>query len=275
MKKFGVIRNTEKPASESIALEISGYLKERGCGCFISGNGSELHDDCECAIVLGGDGTLLRAAKKVLGRQLPLLGVNLGTLGYLAEIETRNLNSALDHLIRDEFTIEKRMMIKGTVFHGGEPVFTDTALNDISINRKKTLRTFVFHNYVNGELLNTYSADGMVVSTPTGSTGYNLSLGGPIVSPEAKILLLTPSAPHSLISRSIILPPEDRIRIEIGPGKTGSTLDAAAVSFDGSSGYSLGTGDSVEISTSDHFTSIIKINHVSFLDILRRKMADT
>lgn len=275
MDVIGVIRNTDKTISESIALKISDYLAMRGCRCFISEDGRDLSGQCECVIVLGGDGTLLRAAKAVHERQIPLLGVNLGAMGYLAEVEVRNLNSALDCLLADAYTVENRMMVSGTLFHRGEEAASDIALNEIAINRLKSLRTYRFLNYVNGELLNSYSADGMIVATPTGSTGYSLSNGGPIVSPEAELLLMTPVAPHSLISRSIILPSKDKVRIEIGPGRTGIEPDVVSVWFDGTGGYHAGTGDTIEIRASSQYTKIIKINHVSFLEVLRRKMADT
>lgn len=275
MKSFGVIRNTDKSLSEGIALKICDYLHMHGGECFVSESGTDLPKECECALVLGGDGTLLRAAKVVLDRQLPLLGINLGTLGYLAEIDVKNLNAALDRLLLDEFSIEKRMMLSGTVYHRGEAVVTDTALNEISLNRLKSLRTYRFLNYVNGELLTSYSSDGVIVATATGSTGYSLSVGGPIVSPSAEMMLMTPVAPHSLISRSIILPPEDCIRVEIGAGRTGIESGVANVWFDGVGGIHIGTGDTVEICRSDKYTNIIKISHISFIEVLRKKMADS
>lgn len=275
MKVFGVIRNTDKAHTLTIASEIRDYLEERGCVCCISDDGKDLPEECECALVLGGDGTLLRASKIVLHRQLPLLGINLGTLGYLAEIDVMNLNAALDHLIRDEYHLEKRMMLKGSVYHRGECIATDVALNDIVLNRTKPLRTYRFLNYVNDQLLYNYSADGVIVSTATGSTGYNLSVGGPIVSPSAEMILMTPLAPHSLISRSIILPGSDHIRVEIGEGRTGIEDEVAGVWFDGTSEIKVGVGDSVKVCRSALYTNIITINHISFLEVLRRKMADS
>ena len=273
MKCIGVIRNSDKQKSAVIAQRISDYLGIRGIGCEISTDGDGLSKDCECALVLGGDGTLLRASKAVNRRQLPLLGINLGTLGYLAEIDTPNLYPALDHLIAGDYTVERRMMLYGEVFHAGEKVFSDVALNDIVLSRNAPIRTFSFLNYVNSEYLNTYKADGVIVCTPTGSTGYSLSVGGPIVSPSAELMVMTPVASHSLISRSIILPGQDYVRVEIGEGRTGLESDVAVVSFDGNIGVHLGTGDSVEIRRSPSYASIIKINNVSFVEVLRKKMA--
>ena len=274
MRRFAVLRNKQKPESDEVTERIVGYFKSHGADAGAVDSGSEIGDDTACVLVLGGDGTLLRAAKEVLDRQIPLLGVNLGTLGYLAEIDIPSLGNAMDRLLNDDYTIESRMMIEGRVFRDGEEIFSDVALNDIVITRQKQMRTFRYRNYVNGAYLNTLAADGIIVSTPTGSTGYNLSTGGPIVSPEADIVVLSPIAPHSLISRSIILPGTDAVTVRIAEGKTGSTPDVARVSFDGSDGVLLGTDDSVEVRRCEKRTRFLKINQISFLDILRRKLAD-
>ncbi|MEE3420088.1 MAG: NAD(+)/NADH kinase [Lachnospiraceae bacterium] len=274
MKKFGIIRNTEKERTAVVSTQIQAYLARHGADSYVSATGADLPDDLDCGIVLGGDGTLLRAAKVVLMRQLPLMGINLGNLGYLAEIDVKNMDIALDKLMMDEYTIENRMMIHGTVFHEGKREMADVALNDIVLRGKKPMRAYDFQVFVNDAYLTTYHADGVIVSTATGSTGYNLSAGGPIVSPEARSLLLTPLAPHSLISRSIILRGGDKIRIEVGEGRMGQLCDVAAASFDGGGNISLETGDVVKIRRSEKQTQIIKMNNISFLEVLRRKMAD-
>lgn len=274
MKKFGIIRNTEKSRTAVVASQIQEYLFRRGAECTVSDDGSDLPDSLDCGIVLGGDGTLLRAAKVVLARQLPLLGVNLGNLGYLAEIDVKYMSLALDKLLNDDYTIESRMMLHGTVFQGGKKTMSDVALNDIVLRGRKPLRNYDFQIFVNNAYLTTYHADGVIVSTATGSTGYSLSVGGPIVSPEAVILLLTPVASHSLISRSIILRGDDQIRIEVGEGRSGSLENVASASFDGGGNLPLSTGDAVKIRRSKKQTKIIKINNISFLEVLRRKMAD-
>lgn len=274
MEHIGVICNRELVKTGQIAEEIRAYIRSRGGECTVTEDGSLLPDTCRCALVLGGDGTLLRAARKVLDRQIPLLGINLGTLGYLAEVDTESMYPAIDAVMEKRYTVEERMMVCGTVWRDGRVIRQDIALNDISLARRRPLRSFRFENYVNDAYLNTYSADGVIVSTPTGSTGYNLSAGGPIVSPDARLMILTPVASHSLISRSIVFSGRDRIRIRIGEGRTGREEAAAAVAFDGSREERLGTGDSVEISMYEKSAGIIKVNHVSFLEILRKKMAE-
>ena len=274
MNVVGVIRNTDKEETLVISQKIEQYLSERGKSCYISDTGEDLPLSCESALVLGGDGTLLRAAKVVLERQLPLLGINLGTLGYLAEIGIETLYNALDQLLLGEYTVEKRMMLYGSVYSKGQKIVSDTALNDIVIRRTKQLRTFRISSYVNGQHLTAYSADGVIVSTATGSTGYSLSVGGPIVSPEAQITMLTPLAAHTLISRSIILPGTDHIRITIDEGSSGPEENVANAAFDGEDRIPVGVGDYIEIRKARLCTNIIKINNISFLEVLRSKMAN-
>ena len=274
MDAIGVIRNTEKAGTGEIAEKIRLYLEKKGTGCHISADGSDLPPSCSKAVVLGGDGTLLRAAKVVLKRQLPLLGVNLGNLGYLAEIDTEGLEPALDRLLEGAYSIERRMMLHGKVIKTGRTAYEDIALNDIVLTRILPLRSFRILNHVNGEFLNEYTGDGEIISTATGSTGYNLSVGGPIVSPEAELIVMTPHAPHSLISRRIVLSGSSCIRVEIGEGRTGREEEAVSVWYDGSGDIRLGTGDSIEIRRSDQYTNIIKLKKISFLEVLRRKMAD-
>ena len=311
MRYFGIIHNTDKEESGEAANSLRNYLTGRGAGAWISGDGKDLPECCECAVVLGGDGTLLRAAKVVLDRQLPLLGVNLGNLGYLAEIDKNGISAAADRLLSDDFQIERRMMLWGRILRAGmrtagnlntdnpdadnpdadipstdnpdagipstdnpDADNPDFALNEIVLNRLGPLRSFCLKNYVNGEFLNTYNADGIILSTATGSTGYSLSVGGPIVSPGAELILMTPLAAHSLISRSIIFSGSDRIRVEIGEGRTGYVKRAVSIRFDGGGGQTLGTGDAVEVVRSPKYTNIIKLNNISFLEVLRRKMSD-
>ena len=273
MRRFGIIRNTEKPGSEILAEKLSAYLAGKGASSWISVSGTDLPGEAECAVVLGGDGTLLRAAKCVTGRDIPLLGINLGALGYLAEVDPGNMFEAADRLLSGNYTIEKRMMLKGTICRGSAKE-EDIALNEIVLSRTGPLRSFRIRNYVNEELLNSYSADGVILSTATGSTGYSLSVGGPIVSPDAELILMTPLAAHTLISRSIIFSGGDSIRVEIAEGQTGSMKEAAAVRFDGGGLRPLSTGDSVVITRATQYTELIRMNNISFLEVLRSKMAD-
>lgn len=270
MDKFYVIANTEKDKDGSITREIAEYIRENGKQCVIQGE-EELTQDVECILVLGGDGTLLRAAREVVNMEIPLLGINLGTLGYLAEIDRYSIYPALDSIMAGEYTLESRMMLRGTIYHEGQKVYSDIALNEIAISREGPLRVVRFKNYVNGEFLNQYQADGILVSTPTGSTGYNLSAGGPIVSPQASLMVMTPLAPHTLNTRSVIFPADDRITVEIGPGRLEKT-DTACVNFDGAISKPMVTGDLIVIQRARQDIRLVKINNISFLEVLRTKM---
>ena len=228
-------------------------------------------DGTECILVLGGDGTLIQAARDTVNRRIPLLGINLGTLGYLAEIEKAGVGDALDSLMAEQYTIEPRMMLEGRVYRNGGETVQDIALNDIVVNRAGDLRMIDYEISVNGESLNRYGADGMIVSTPTGSTGYSLSAGGPIVSPMASMIVVTPICPHTLAARSIVLSGEDRVTIRLGPGRRAQSEEAFA-SFDGGGSVSMATGDYVEIEKSEKTVNILKISRISFLEVLRNKM---
>ena len=174
----------------------------------------------------------------------------------------------------DEFQIEKRMMLDGTVFREKEKVEKDIALNDIVISRSGSLRVIDFKVYVNGEFLNLYSADGIIISTPTGSTAYNLSAGGPIVSPVASLIVVTPICPHTLNTRSMILSADDIITIEMCPDRNGKE-EVRLVSFDGDNSMKVFVKDKIEIKKSEQYTEIIQLNKISFLEVLRRKMTTT
>jgi len=229
--------------------------------------------DVDCMIVLGGDGTVLQAARETKKLHIPIIGVNLGTLGYMTEIEPINLEESLDRLIAGDYEQENRMMLNGRVLFADGRNEEGWALNDIVISRSGSLQIIKFDIYVNGQFLNNYSADGMIVTTPTGSTGYNLSAGGPLIEPRAQLIMLTPICPHSLNQRSIVLSPEDVIEIEIPESREGVPQTVEA-NFDGSHVIPLCTGDKIRIVRSEKMTEFIQLNQVSFLEVLHKKMKE-
>ena len=164
-------------------------------------------------------------------------------------------------------------MLTGEVYHGRSLVCRETALNDIVISREGAPRVILFKNYVNGEFLNVWQADAIIMSTATGSTGYALSAGGPIISPTASLIMMTPLAPHTLNARSIIFPSTDELMTEIGRGRT-EMIERARVDFDGAGGYAVETGDTIVVSQSRKRARIIKIRSVSFLEVLRNKLSN-
>lgn len=284
MDHFYVITNPAKDADLKVTHFIRDYLIKRGKTCVIDTGGdnkrqegytdqSRVDTKTECIIVLGGDGTLLQAAADLADMDIPFLGINLGTLGFLAEVNVSETEAALNRLIQNKYEIEKRMMLCGS---GPINTFRQEearALNDIVITRKGSLQIINFNIYVNGQFLHRYHADGVIVATPTGSTGYSLSAGGPIVEPRANLILVSPVCPHSMQSRSIVLSSEDVVMIELEAGREGNGREVEAI-FDGSHKIPLEAGDRVEIRKSRKTTGIIKLSQMSFLEALHKKMSD-
>ena len=284
MERFYIITNQQKDPNLEVTNEIRDLLESRGKQCVIQDgcadavhcgykytDAGKIPEDTQCVLVLGGDGTLLQATRDLVDKQIPLLGINLGTLGFLAEIDRQNIRPALEQLINDSYTIEKRMLLEGCAYRGERRLLADLALNDIVLGRCGRLRIVDFSIYVNGEYLCSYSADGIIVSTPTGSTGYSLSAGGPLVSPDAELILLTAIAPHTLNSRTIVLPADVDITIEVGEGHSTSN-EGAEATFDGDTSVNLKTGDRIEIIRSRKSARLIKISNASFVELLRIKM---
>ena len=222
--------------------------------------------EIDCAIVIGGDGTLIEVAR-MLRREIPILGINMGTLGYLTEVEVSGVEQAVCQMLADHYTIENRMMLQAEFEDGSR----DIALNDIVVSRKNGLRLIHFDIYVNGSFLNSYEADGVILSTPTGSTAYNLSAGGPVVEPTASLIVITPICSHSLNTSSIVLSSEDEIVILIGEGRNGRT-EEVYITFDGADMVELKTGQKLTVHKSESITQLMKLNGLSFLEILHRKM---
>lgn len=279
MKHFLIYTNQHKDPKKETTNRIKSYLESKGQKCTVIDNSDNafpeenIPKDAFCMIVLGGDGTMLRAAWDTKKEDIPLIGVNLGTLGYMTEIEPENIEAAMDKLIDEDYEIENRMMLHGAVEKTNGESYEDWALNDVAISRSGSIKLIKMDIYVNGKLLNAYNADGIIVTTPTGSTGYSLSAGGPIVNPIAKLIMITPICPHTLNSRSIILSPEDVIEIMVPKGREGE-VQTLEVNFDGAHVVTVQTGDRIRIHTSDKITKIMKINKVSFLDVLHKKMSE-
>lgn len=282
MKKFYIIANNAKDAGLRFTKEIVAYIKEKGGSCVIAEGNRKTEEqgynsvgkvptDTECVLVIGGDGTLIQAVGDLAGLDLPFLGINFGNLGFLAEVERNNVFQAIDVLFEGKYCIEERMMLEGKLIRGGKMIAEDIALNDIVFARAGSLRVVDFKIYLNGEYFNSYSADGMIVATPTGSTAYNLSAGGPIVSPTARLMIVTPICPHTINSRSIILPECDTIEVEVCADRNGFD-DERQLSFDGGSVFNLRAGDRIVIKAAKESTRIIRIKQISFIEQLRNKM---
>ena len=283
MKNFHIITNEIKDKDLVVTKRLQEIIKEKGGTSQVflfeeNGGGKCLTEedfltDADCALVLGGDGTLLRVAREASKKKIPVLGVNLGTLGFLAEVETNRMDQAIEKLMAGEYLTEERMMLEGNILRTGSSRRVSSALNDITITRCGSLQIIRFSIYVNHKFLCSMSADGVILSTPTGSTGYNMSAGGPIAEPGAQLLILTPICAHTLNSRSIILRSEDVVEIVIDRGRNGSELTVEA-SFDGNETAAMVTGDTLRICRSESTTTIVKLDERSFLEALHRKMSE-
>lgn len=274
MNRFCVVAMREKPEIQVAAERIKQYLEERGCICKINSGyvkKENISEDTQCAIVLGGDGTLLQAARELVTTDIKLIGINFGNLGFLAEVEKDDIEGTLDRLIRDEFFLESRMLLTGKIIRGGRIVMENVALNDIVINRSSLMKVMQLSISVNDMRLSEYNADGIIIATPTGSTAYSMSAGGPIVKPSAQLLLMTPICPHTLNTRSIILAAEDVIKIQVSSRRKYDN-DIKKVFFDGDDNIELEDGDIVQIEKSRLSAEIIKLKSRSFLEILGKKM---
>ena len=235
MEHIFIVTNDGKDKDHSVTRHIKKIIEDYGKTCSVCRKDEEkkiieesIPEGIDCVIVIGGDGSFIEAARILHDRDVPMLGVNMGTLGYLTEVELADLDESIEKLLRGEYTLESRMMLEAVY---GASV-KDVALNDIVVSRNGGIRIIHFRIWVNGELLNCYEADGIIISTPTGSTAYNLSAGGPIVEPTASLLVVTPICSHALNTSSVILSGEDEIEIEIGEGRNG-TEEEVLVSFDG------------------------------------------
>ena len=278
MEHFYLVANPSKKGAVQVGKEIKEYLCARGATCegriqerrregaaYGYTDKRRIPPKTQCVITLGGDGTLIQAARDLVDLQLPMIGINMGNLGYLTQIAYGEaLSPMLDALLTDNFHLEKRMMLEGMV--RGE---RGIALNDIVLTRKDVMQVLKFQVYVNGELLSEYTADGMIVATPTGSTAYNLSAGGPIVTPGAEMIVLTPICSHSISSRSIILSHHDQVGIRVMEN-AGQRQMAV---FDGDQVMALEAGELLTVGESGSYTMLIQMKNVPFLENIRKKLA--
>ncbi len=266
------------------AASISEYIRSRGGVCEYasierdSGKDDagiqkimELSEDTEAAIILGGDGTFIQCAGLLAKKKIPMIGVNLGHLGYLAEVDKEKITPALERLMNDDHEITGRMILSGTPVINGESLGEYNAVNDIVVKTSgSSVGSFLIE--VNDTYLTTISGDGIVVATPTGSTAYNMSAGGPIIEPGSSMIVITPICPLEVVSRSVVLSANDTVVIKlIRP--SGKVSKSAEVFFDGRETHTLSDNDSVVIRKSSESIKLIKLSRESFLEVLSRKMS--
>ncbi|MCR5742634.1 MAG: NAD(+)/NADH kinase [Lachnospiraceae bacterium] len=283
--KVAIIANRDKDKDLIVSNRLCRAFESRGAEAFICHqealgeryhftNPGKISKDISLLVTVGGDGTLIEAARDLGSLNVPIIGVNMGMLGFLAEVEAASVDDAVDKICRGIYTVEKHMMLHVDIVRNGKVIAHDRALNDAVISKIGHTHLIHFEVSVNGAFLTELHADGMIVSTPTGSTAYNLSAGGPIVDPGASMFVMTPICAHSFTSRSVVLGDDSIISITV-KNKVGASdrFDKyCAVSFDGTGSISLEPGDVIDIRKSSYVTQLVKLNDTSFYETLRRKM---
>ncbi len=231
---------------------------------------NELGGRVELLVVLGGDGTLLSAVKGLGRHPVPVLGVNFGSLGFLTEISFAEMYDTLEEVLQGNFTTENRMTLSCRLVRNGQPLESRQVLNDLVVNKSALARMIDLRVRVDGKFVNDFKADGLILSTPTGSTAYSLSAQGPIIVPTIEAILLTPICPHMLANRPLILPPDARITLELQSDHPDGDV---FLTLDGQEGFPLRPQDHIEVLRGRHPVRLIKSSRASYFDILRRKLS--
>jgi NAD+ kinase len=278
MKKIGIICKPDTPEPPEILRELVPWLLDKGIEVYLEKETAafegavirpraELPSLVELIIVLGGDGTMLGTARLVASRDIPILGVNLGGLGFITEVYTNELFAALERIMKGECPTEERMMLDTRIMRGGEVIASYNALNDVVINKGSMARIIELEIKVNKTYVTVFNADGAIVATPTGSTAYSLSAGGPILYPTLHALVLTPISPHTLTNRPLVLPNDVQIELTLK-----SQSEGVLLSLDGQVGFTLTTGDMVEVKKSAHSAMLMRAGGRDHFEILRTKL---
>lgn len=279
--KIGFVTNIDKDPTLKETKKIVDFVLKKGCQVYVSETFGDVHPEAiatstsemyrsvDFVVVIGGDGTILRVARSAALFDTPILGINFGTLGYLADVEKDNALDAIEKVLKGDFTIEKRMMLEPFVERGCVSHDVNLALNEVCITNSVCSRMIKLSVEVNGEYFNTFRADGIIVSTPTGSTAYNLSAGGPILSPHTELMTITHICPHALYARPFVIDGNDVVKIRVQ-----SNYNNIQMSCDGQSTLQMKNDDVIVVKKSRYYTRIIKTTNMNFYDILRRKMVE-
>lgn len=282
MTRVGVFVNLTKDIDLQITASIVKWLEDRNCEILLTEitamelkrdelgySPVELYKKSDFVLVLGGDGTLIGVAREISWLRTPIVGINLGHLGFITEAERDDIFKVLEKVLKGNYRIQERMMLEARVVQDGVQTDVFYALNDIGITRGTLSRIISLDTYIDNRFADRYRADGLLLSTPTGSTAYSLSAGGPIVNPEVSVILVTPICPHSLNSRSLVISDKETIRVDILENNQEVYLTA-----DGQQGFKLLGGDSVIIKKAPFTARLIKVSDRSFYDVLRTKLKE-
>ena len=279
INNIGIIINNRKKQPASVGREIIRSLSKRGITVYATKEDGvllglkpdnicdNLGEKVDCVITLGGDGTFLRAARIMMNYHKPILGINMGLLGFLTEIELSEVEDSLEKLIKGHYLLEDRMMLDAKVMREGKVVSHMVGLNDVVINKGPLARLINLNIYAQNDFVTNYMADGVIIATPTGSTAYSLSAGGPIVYPGLEVIILTPICPHTLRARPLVLPSNKTMRVVLSTQQADSMI-----TVDGQNGFPLLEGDEITIEKAAVFTTLIRLKEYKFYEILRKKL---
>lgn len=273
---FALFPNTRKPQAKNIAIGIREYLLSRGIQVVVEDSDSEELNlsplssvdpkELKALISLGGDGTILRLIHRHSNLDIPIIGINMGSLGFLADVPISDIYPSLQDLIDGRYRIQERMVMEGETAKG-ETCF---AINEMTLHRAQNPSLVDLGVHVDGIYLNTFSADGLIISTPTGSTAYSLAAGGPILTPELKAMVITPISPHTVSNRPIVLMPHKELQVQYL-----SEHDPVEIAFDGISSYSIRTGEVFNIRLSQRSFRLISLHRHDYFSTLRTKLGWT
>jgi len=281
MKRIGIVVKAQEEAIKK-ANKLESWLKEKGLEvltrqnipapitsnhCLIK-NIDKAPSDLSCIIVLGGDGTFISAIRWIQDTMIPVLGVNLGAFGFLTEASVELIFPIMEEIINADYVTEERILLSAEVLRQGKTVACQTVLNDVVVNKEALARIAHIHVYVDDDYLTTFKADGLIVATPTGSTAYSLSAGGPIVHPCLKTIILTPICPFTLINRPLMLP--DTVTIKINVEKRDSNI---FLTFDGQVGLHITHQDTIIVKKALHTINMIKIPEQNYYELLKSKLS--
>ncbi len=280
MKRIGIITKTTSPHADQVMEELVPWLTQRGLEVNFQDNYSRLEgdgarssplesvaDDVDIILVLGGDGTLLAAARLLEEVDIPILGINLGSMGFLTEVSLDDIYVNLEKVIEEDFFIEERMRLKAGLMRGKDLIAEFMVLNDVVINKGALARIIDMETLVDGESVTTFNADGLIISTPTGSTAYSLAAGGPIVEPNLDIIIISPICPHTLTNRPLVVSGGSEVEVVLV-----SDSGRVYLTLDGQEGLGLEEGDRIRIKASERRVRLIRTGHKSFFEVLRTKL---
>ena len=278
-KRVGILTKPKSPEVKTTLQAVVTWLRARSFDVLLDATSAtllgekggvqktQLACNADMLLVLGGDGTMLNAARLAGERSIPILGVNMGGLGFLTEVRLENLYPSLDRVFANDFVLDERLMLKTHVHRYGETVAQGLVLNDVVISKGTLARMIELKIAIQGQFVTNLRGDGLIVSSPTGSTAYSMSAGGPIINPAVESLILTPISPHTLTHRPLIVPGNVEIEVTLT-----SKDDGAMATLDGQVGIAMAQGDTAVIHASDHRTRLIRFPESHYYNVLREKL---